>query len=217
LLTRVAFQRRELGALLWSGALDEVAGLGLGDHPWVHAALWSEWSRGQCSSPERVIAEARRGVPTAPPQLVARYSGLSRVQNELRYLEMHISDHPMRLLRSEAERLSCVTSVRLVQHVDQVVSFAGIVAATRSVAVAERGALQFVTFEDEHGLIEARLPPDEWKRLHPLLSTPGPYLLRGRVQRRLGALYLDILELLPFHQRRSQLPVSVWGAATGLD
>jgi DNA polymerase III alpha subunit len=130
---------------------------------------------------------------------------------------MHISDHPLRLLRAEADRLSFVVSEHLSRYVDRVVSFAGVVAATRNVAVAERGAVQFITLEDERGLVEARLSPQEWRRFHPLLSTPGPYLLRGRVHRRHGALYLAILELLPFHQRASHLPVEACGAATGLD
>jgi DNA polymerase III alpha subunit len=123
----------------------------------------------------------------------------------------------MRLLRAEAERLSCVTSEHLSQCVDRVVRFAGIVAATRNVAVVGRGAVQFITLEDEHGLVEGRLSPEAWQRFHPLLSTPGPYLLRGRVHRRQGALQLGILELLPFHQRGGHLPVAVCGAATGLD
>ena len=114
-------------------------------------------------------------------------------------------------------QLSCVTSEGLVRCVDRVVSFAGVVAATRNVAVAERGAVQFITLEDEHGLVEARLSPEQWKRFHQLLSTPGPYLLRGRVHQRQGALYLGILELLPFHERVRHLPVALCGAATGLD
>lgn len=201
LFQRVPLRPHELEALLWSGALDELIGLDAGDYPWVHRALWGEWSRGQSALTERVIAEARQRIPTDPPQLVARYAGLFRVQCELRYLEMHLSDHPMRILREEADRLSCVTSDRLRQCQGRLVSFAGIVAATRNAPVAEGGAVQFMTFEDEHGLVEARLTPERWARLHPVLTTPGPYLLRGRVQQRQGALYLSVEELLPFHQR----------------
>jgi DNA polymerase III alpha subunit len=217
LLARVRFRRREIEALLWSGALDEIAGLCTGDYPWVHQALWGELSRGGASALERTLAEARLRIPSKAPRLLARYSGLCRVQGELRFLEMHVSDHPLRLLRTEADQLSCVTSERLGGYVDQIVSFAGIVAATRNVGLVEGGAVQFITLEDEHGLVEARLAPEEWKRFHPLLATPGPYLLRGRVQRRQGALYLDIRDLLPFHERGTHLPVSACGAATGLD
>jgi DNA polymerase III alpha subunit len=217
LLARVALRPGELEALLWSGALDELAGLRSSDYPWVHEALWGELSRGQLSSLEGVTAEARRRIPTDPPQLVARYSGLSRVQGELRYLEMHISAHPMRLLRAEADRLCCVRSEHLSRYVDRVVSFAGIVAATRNVGVAERGAVQFITLEDEYGLMEARLSPEAWKRFHSLLSTPGPYLLRGRVHQRHGAISFSILDFSPFHERATHLPVAAWGEATGFD
>lgn len=123
----------------------------------------------------------------------------------------------MRILREEADRLSCVTSARLSQCLGRVVSFAGIVAATRNAPVAEGGTMQFMTLEDEHGLVEAHLSPERWPHLHPVLATPGPYLVRGRVQRRQGALFLQIEELSPFHEREPHLPVAEFGAATGLD
>ncbi|HEU4580640.1 MAG TPA: hypothetical protein VFS67_20425 [Polyangiaceae bacterium] len=217
LLARVAFQRRELEALLWSGALDEIAGLRPADYPWLHRALWGALARGEPSLLGAVLAEARLRIPAQSPQLLARYSGLCRLQGELRYLEMHVSDHPMRLLRGEADQLSCVVSESLGRHVDQVVSFGGIVAATRNVGLAEGEAMQFITLEDEHGVVEARLSPAAWRSFHPRLATPGPYLLRGRVRRHQGALFLQILELAPFHERGTHLPVSAWAAATGLD
>jgi len=209
LLAQLPLLPKELEALTWSGALDEIAGLGRGDYPWVHEALLRKWLRGSRSDSRRTIDEARQRLPAGPPQLVARYAGLSRVQGELRYLGMHISDHPMRLLRPEADRHSCVASDRLGQYVDRVISFAGVLAAARNVPVAERGAVQFSTLEDEHGLVEARLSPEQWARFHQRLSTPGPYLLRAAVRRRQGATYLAILDVLPFHERKRSQEVSI--------
>jgi DNA polymerase III alpha subunit len=190
-----------LGALLRSGACDALYGLQATDYPWVHEALLAQLERADARAVSRIIRQARARLPRGPSALLERYRALSRAQNELRYLEMHVSDHPMRILRSEAERQGCVPSCRLGELVNQSVCFAGIVAATRSLPLTKSGALQFVTLEDEHGLVEARLSRAAHARLHAALTTPGPFLVRAHVHDRQGALYLDIEQLLPFHRR----------------
>ena len=54
---------------------------------------------------EAVIQRARESLPSATAAALDREQRLRRIQNELRYLKMHISDHPMRVLREDAERL----------------------------------------------------------------------------------------------------------------
>jgi DNA polymerase III alpha subunit len=169
----------------------------------VHAAVLQRLEGARPEPLLDVIARARARAPAQPAALVERYRKLTRIQNELSYLEMHVSDHPMRVLRSDAERARCVPSHRLREHATEDVSFAGVIAAARSVPVAERDAAQFLTFEDEHGLVEARLSPDVYDRLHPLITTPGPFLVQARVVVRHGALHLAVRELAPFHQREA--------------
>jgi error-prone DNA polymerase len=201
LLRRVRPTPFELGALLRTGACDSLYALQATDYPWVHEALLAHFERGDSRALSRVVRQARARLPRGPSLLIERYRALSRVQNELRYLEMHVSAHPLRILRSEADRQGCVPSCRLAELVNQSVWFAGIVAATRSLPLTQAGALQFVTLEDEHGLVEARLSRAAHARLHAELTTPGPFLVRARVHDRQGALYLDIEQLLPFFQR----------------
>jgi DNA polymerase III alpha subunit len=107
----------------------------------------------------------------------------------------------MRVLRAEAEQQGCVASPQLPARVDQSVRFAGLIAAARSIPIAASELGQFISLEDEHGLVEARLSPDAYARLHPLVTTPGPFLVDARVEQRRGVLSLAILELLPFYQR----------------
>jgi DNA polymerase III alpha subunit len=201
LLRRVRPQVRELRALLWSGACDELLALGPADYPWVHEALRLRLEAAQLDDLGAVIRTARDNMPREPAELVERYRGLSRVQNELTYLQMHVSDHPLRILRGEAARCGCVPSARLSEFVNQTLSFAGIIAAARSVPVRNAGVTQFLTLEDEDGLVEARLSPDVYARLHSHITTPGPFLVRARVLASQGALHLAIQELLPFKNR----------------
>ena len=81
-------------------------------------------------------------------------------------------------------------------------AFAGIVAATRSIPLAEEEAARFITFEDEFGLVEARLAPDAYQRLRPVITTPGPFLVRGKVRRQQDVISIGVEDLLPFYQRR---------------
>jgi error-prone DNA polymerase len=212
-LPGIGLRRAEWRALLRSGACDELLGLGAADYPWVHEALLSELDtdpertpalplspRGPAALAER-IARAREQLPREPAELVERYRALSRVQNELRYLEMHVSDHPMRILRREAERLGCIPSDQLREHVGRHISFAGVIAAARRVPLARAAVAQFLTLEDELGLVEARLSPAAYARLTARVSTPGPFLVQARALERQGAVYLAIDELVPFHER----------------
>lgn len=70
--------------------------------------------------------------------------------------------------------------------------------------------MQFLTLEDEHGLVEAVLLPGACARLGGRITTPGPFLVGGRVVEREGALHLRLSELKPFYERHPNpaLPAS---------
>ena len=128
------------------------------------------------------------------------YRRLVRVFHEIRFLGMHPSDHPMRVLREEAARAGCVTSAQIESALGRTVTFAGIVSAQRRLAV-RAGVVQFVTFEDEEGMLEAVLPPHSYARLGDPIRNPGPFLLTGRVEGESGDARLMIARALPFHSR----------------
>jgi DNA polymerase III alpha subunit len=153
------------------------------------------------ASAATVIEQARKSSPSSPAARLERERRLRRIQNELRYLRMHVTDHPMRVLRPDAERLGCVPTDRLSQRAGENVAFAGLVAATRRVPLAESAATQYLTLEDERGLIEARLSPEAFARFARAITTPGPYLVQARVVEQRGHAYLDVESLIPFYQR----------------
>jgi DNA polymerase III alpha subunit len=204
LLARVPLRRSELTALIWSGACDPLLDLTPDDYPWVHEALLEAVAGGRGAGLRAVIERARAALPSAPSARLERYRALYRVQRELETLELYASAHPMHVLRSEAERLRCVPSHRLREHAGQRVRFAGIIAATRRVAIAAEDVTQFMTLEDEHGLVEARLPPAAYSRLGSRLATPGPFLVVARVRERHAAVHLDVDALSPFHERQGR-------------
>jgi DNA-directed DNA polymerase III PolC len=194
--------RRELRALLLSGACDALPPLSPASYPLVHEVVL-EGLAGE-AGPEALdsVLERVAGLPYEGHQAeeFRAYQRLVRVRNEIRFLEMHVSEHPMRLLRQEAERLGCLRSSELASRAGRFVRFAGLLAAARTVPTSQ-GELRFLTFEDEDGLIEGVLFPEANERLGERITTPGPYLAKGVMREAEGDLHLVVAELTPFHER----------------
>jgi DNA-directed DNA polymerase III PolC len=196
LLERAPLSYREMEALVLSGACDGLAPLGSEGYPFSHRALLGRLrAEPMARSLEGFVAPEARG-----PH-VETYRALVRVRNELAYLGMHLSDHPMRVLREEAVRAGCITTAELASRVGRFVRVAGVVAATRRLATRGAQIMQFVTLEDECGLVEAVLFPAAYASLEDPVTNPGPFLVGGRVEEDHGDLQLVVSEVRPFHRR----------------
>ncbi len=137
----------------------------------------------------------------APPMAVQRYRALVRIRNELRFLAMNVSDHPMRVLREEAERHGCIDTQQAARRPGRHVRVAAVVAATRRVRMRTGAVLQFVTLEDERGLLEAVVAPPAYAALGERITTAGPYLVAGRIEESHGDVHLALSEVHPFFRR----------------
>lgn len=233
MIERARPARRELRALLLSGACDELPPLSPTGYPLVHDVVLDGVAGEAGPDALRGVLERLKALPADGRQAeeFRAYQALVRVRNEIRFLDMHLTDHPMRLLRAEADRLGCLRSSELASRVGRFVSFAGLLAAARRVPAGRNssagdstgrenaglvsgspddarrlperpGELRFLTFEDEAGLIEAVLFPEANARLGERLTTPGPYLTEGVVRETDGDLHLVVTELTPFHERK---------------
>lgn len=201
LLDRTRPARREIEALVLSGACDDLSPLSRDSYPFAHRAVLEGLSSGLDVREANVVSAGHLEQSRANPHRLEVYRSLVRVQNELQMMEMHLSDHPLRILRAEAERYGCVPCSQVRDLAGRTIVFAGIVAAARRVLKKPGEVLQFVTFEDETGLLETVVPPGVYARLaHPVRS-PGPYLLSGRVEVDHGFPHLVIATIRPFHLR----------------
>lgn len=166
--------QRELQALVLCGACDSL----LGDEPFP--------------------APQRRVLKHLDLQLLERWPALARTHVELNHLELSWSGHPMRLLRDEAREAGCITVAETAAARGRV-RFAGTLAASRPVETSKGQTMQFLTVEDETGLVETVLFPPARMALAPKLTTPGPYLFTGEVN---DDGTVDVRWLLPFYERR---------------
>lgn len=130
------------------------------------------------------------------------YRALVRIKNELVHFQMHVADHPLRVLRPEATRSGAIPTGELSAHVGRRCRIAGLVAATRRVRTRAGRIMQFVTFEDEDGLVEAVLFPGVYAALADPVTNPGPFLVDGEVAEDHGDVHLVVSHLSPFHARR---------------
>ncbi len=76
-----------------------------------------------------------------------------------------------------------------------------LIAASRRLATKAGEIMQFVTLEDEYGLIETVLFPGAYAVLADPVTNPGPFLLTGQVGENHGDIHLVIREVMPFHRR----------------
>jgi DNA-directed DNA polymerase III PolC len=196
LIGRVAPSLQELGALFLSGACDGLLPLSAENYPFAHQDLLERLR-------ERPLTVALGAF--TPREVRGRhqeiYRALFRIRNELIYLSMHPTAHPMSVLREEAARAECIQVAHLPERRGEVVRIAGVVAATRRLATHGGSMMQFVTLEDESGLVEVVLFSGTYAALRDPVTTPGPFLVTGRVEDDSGDVHLVASGMLPFHAR----------------
>ncbi len=200
LADRIKPRHNELSALVLSGACDDMPPLLSEWYPFVHETALDILKKG--GNPAAVETLRLDAPPSTPQADIGLYSALVRVRHELRYLEMHLSAHPVGLLRPEAERYGCI-SIRTAtaRSTGSRIRLLVIMAAMRRV-LTRNGIMQFLTLEDETGLLEAVVLPSFYRALGDRVTTPGPFLMEGTLRRQQDAAHLDVFKLSPFNQRR---------------
>jgi DNA-directed DNA polymerase III PolC len=206
LLNRVPLTERQVRALVLSGSCDELPPLASETYPFVHEEALRRLSTGVAASGLAGAGPWPTVESAGPGARLERYRSLVRIRNELTYLRIFVSDHPMRVLREEALRHGCVSSDELPRHAGHATRFAGIVSATRRILVSGGRFMRFLTLEDEHGLVEAVLFPGEEETFGHRITTPGPFLVEGTPEMMDGALHLRVSRLMPFHERGREGP-----------
>lgn len=196
LLRAIPLGARELQALVLAGACDGLAPLDPEAYPIAHEALLTRLDVDRSSARLHGFVA---GAPVGPAADL--YRRLVRVRNELTYLHMHLSDHPLQLLRGEAERAGCIPTCAVTAHAGREVRLAGLVAASRRHRGAHGRVMQFVTLEDESGLVEAVVSSTVYAALGDPIRNPGPVLLTGRVVVDRGHPHVDVTQVQPFYRR----------------
>ena len=103
--------------------------------------------------------------------------------------------HPMDLWRGQLARLRPVPSTELHRHVGRSVLASGMLTTAKPVHTAAGEPMEFATFDDGHGLIEAVLFPGIFASRGHVLFDQGPFVLRGKVDEEFGAVTFNVTVL----------------------
>lgn len=191
----------ETEALILSGACDSLTPLSPAEYPFVHEAVVARLREGGDPGAPRVLFRRIDGDARPPEEAVRRYRALVRARNELRYLGVAPSGHPLGILRARSAREGCRTIADVLRgERDAAVAIAALPAATRRVETA-RGAMRFVTWEDETGLLDSRIAPAACADIGARFRADGAFRVSGRMWSRGAIRRLEVHGLRPLESR----------------
>ncbi|HDH57327.1 MAG TPA: DNA polymerase III subunit alpha [Bacteroidetes bacterium] len=131
---------------------------------------------------------------TEPPQ-VPPYDAKTLLQQELETFGFLVSRHPLELYRDRLKGLNLVTAKDMHQYVGKPVQMAGWLITGKVVSTKKKELMEFLTFEDETGLIETVFFPAVYDRYCHMLNKSRPYLLKGKVEEDFDAVTLTVEEV----------------------
>ena len=122
-----------------------------------------------------------------------------RVLFELKILGFSHSGHPLDAWDGELARDGITPSFEVHRHVGKRVTIAGWLVATRRAVTKNHEYMKFLTVEDRHGVVEAVVFPDVYRRCGRALSGVGCFRVTGTVKDQFGstALVAEDVELIP--------------------
>ncbi len=123
------------------------------------------------------------------------YDSTRRRREQYESLGFITDAHPMDLHGESLRRFRLVRSTELARHVGRSVLAAGMLTTSKPVHTAKEEPMEFVTFDDGPGLIEAVLFPDVYRERGHVLFDQGPFIFRGKVEMEFGAVTLTITHL----------------------
>jgi error-prone DNA polymerase len=130
------------------------------------------------------------GLPAMPP-----YDEKTRLRQEQESFGFLISRHPLELYADRLRGLGLVSSRDLDRHIGKRIRMVGWLLTGKIVSTKNKELMEFLTFEDLDGLIEAVFFPRVYDRYCHMLSRTRPFILRGLVEEDHGAVTLTVEEM----------------------
>ena len=190
-LHRVQPDADEARALIHCGALDRLdPDASRPRLTWVLAA-WLAKRRRLAGQADLFARRQPAGMSEAVPPLPSE-DDVTRLRREFGVLGFLCQAHPMILFARTLDRLKTVKAGDLAQRIGQRVRMAGWLITGKVVHTRHGDPMEFLTFEDESGIVEATFFPETYRRFCHVLDRQRPFLLTGRVESNWGAVTLTV-------------------------
>lgn len=184
-VNRVKPAEHELRSLINAGACDE-----LEPARQRNELLWQAAGGTLCQNKDR-----RRSLFEAPriaPPILPRHDERELLRAEYRALGFLSTIHPIRLIDLIGSRVQAIKAASLKDHVGSTVCVMCWLLTGKMVSTKTGEVMEFLTFEDETGLIETTFFPAVYRAHAHELSSGKPYLLKGLVEADYGAITLTV-------------------------
>jgi len=186
-LNRTLPDENETKALIHSGALDKFAP----DNSRT-GLLWklSRWRHDKSSKPvskSLFSTGPADTTPTLPPE-----TERNRLRREFGVLGFLCDRHPMELYQEFVKQTRAVKAVDLPRLLGKQISLAAWIITGKVVHTKHGELMEFLTFEDETGIVETTFFPDVYRRFCHMIDRNRPYLLTGKVEQNWGAVTLTV-------------------------
>ena len=125
--------------------------------------------------------------PVFPPE-----NERERLRHEFAALGFLCDRHPMVLYAETLKKLRIVKAKDISNFVGRYIHVAGLLITGKVVHTKHGDPMEFLTFEDETGLIETTFFPKAYRRFCAMLDQSRPFILYGKVQEDFEALTLTV-------------------------
>jgi len=186
-LDRTRPDEAEARALIHCGALDRFNPGGNRAVILWNLALWDRSRHPAASSGTLFGALPDTRVPDLPPE-----DPKARLRREFAVLGFLCDRHPMTLYADTIETLRTVTARDLPSSFGRRVRTAGWLITGKRVRTKHGESMEFLTFEDETGVMETTFFPEPYHRFCHIIDMGRPYLLTGQVEQDWGATTLTV-------------------------
>jgi error-prone DNA polymerase len=205
-LDRVQPDEDEAGALVHCGALDALnTGHSRSRLLWILARWQADRrrSRGQADLfAYRHIGPAAVASPDFPST-----DATTRLRREFAILGFLCRQHPITLFTEAIMPTNTVKANQLAERVGQRVRLAVWLVTGKVVHTRHGDPMEFLTFEDETGIVETTFFPAVYRRFCHMIDRNRPYLLAGKVEQNWGAVTLTVDRVKKIKPKRlSSLP-----------
>ncbi len=180
-LHRVRPDEDEIRALVHSGALDTLEEAARPELLWMAAAWHHKRKNIHTLFPARI----------RPPSL-PQPSPLERLRAEFRVLGFLCERHPVTLYDTVRSRLRTVRARDLEHHAGRRVRYLGWCISGKIISTRTGEAMEFLSFDDETGVVECTFFPRVFQRYRSLLLDGGPLVLEGMVEKDFGVCTLTV-------------------------
>ncbi len=189
-LERVRPAEDEARALVNCGALDALNPGGNRASLLWELAGWLKSKRPKAAAPS--LFDRSEAVGQCQPPLLPAEDERERLRREFSVLGFLCDRHPMELFADTLQKRRTVRAVDLPRFIGRQVRLAGWLITGKVVSTKKGDPMEFLTFEDETGIVETTFFPQAYRRFCHIIDRQRPYLLSGKVEQDWGAITLTV-------------------------